>query len=128
MQGKFFPYHAYPAALMNGVAFFIAAVTRIYSLQSSDRVFKLANVIVLTLVSVIVSVVLYQGLRNPRPGLNDLSWADTYDRSTVLAVSSIIACSPNEQDASIFRLRLVRAGSESGYPVLVLRPSYVLVI
>lgn len=92
VQGKYFPYHLFPAAFFGGLAFSINAAK---SLHTRNRLFRSETrrfaVIALTVMIAALSGLTYQAYDDDRPRMRDLSWAKDLDRPTALAISTNIS-------------------------------------
>ncbi len=90
-QGKFFPYHLYPASFFGGLAF---ALSLAETLRSGDGFFAKENrafAAGLAVMTIILAGGVYQTYDDRRPRIQNRDWAETLDRPTALAISTNIA-------------------------------------
>ena len=85
IQGKFFSYHVFPAAMFGGIAASILIYGRLLTNLGTPFA-KLAGAAGVYALSVI-SVLFFVGFDDRRPVMSDLSWAAGLDRPRALAIS-----------------------------------------
>ena len=90
IQGKFFPYHAIPAALFGTIAATIAVRQRLRIIRTNAASWTLAAGVYVLAFGGIAALFL-SAFGQGRPAMSNLSWADGLDRPTALAVSPDIA-------------------------------------
>jgi hypothetical protein len=91
IQGKFFPYHIFPAALFAAIAASILVYRRTMSYAAGPTLRLAATTGVYGLALAGVSVLFLVGFDDRRPTMSDLSWASALDRPTALAISPDVA-------------------------------------
>ena len=91
IQGKFFPYQIFPAALFTAIAACIMVCRRMISYTAGPTVRLAGASGVYGLALAGISVLFLVGFDDRRPIMSDLSWASALDRPTALAISPDIA-------------------------------------
>ncbi len=93
VQGKYFPYHLYPASFFGGLALVSAVAAalrpRTDETAGSRRVFSVA----LALMLPAMAWPTYAAYDDNRPRMHDLSWAEDLHQPTALAISTNISIS-----------------------------------
>ena len=91
VQGKFFSYHLFPAAVFGGIAASILAYTRLLPRVATPFAILtgVAGMYALALISALFIV----GFDDRRPVMSDLSWAVGLDHPRALAISPDVASS-----------------------------------
>jgi hypothetical protein len=93
IQGKFFFYHVFPAALFGGIAVWVVICGRLRALAGRPSATAVIAVGVYALAILEISVLFIIGFADGRPTMSDLSWAAGLDKPRVLAVSPILETS-----------------------------------
>lgn len=88
-QGKFFPYHALPAAFFSFIAIWMA----IWSVIATHHKIGASNIRVLLAggLTVCAAAIFFVGFKETQPTISDRSWAKNLDQPTALAISPGIA-------------------------------------
>ena len=92
VQGKYFPYHLYPASFFGGLALVAAVASALHPRPDetgSRRAFSLA----LALMLPAMAWPTYAAYDDNRPRMHDLSWAENLHQPTALAISTNISIS-----------------------------------
>jgi hypothetical protein len=87
LQGKFFPYHVFPAALFGAIAAWILIYRRFLSFVGSLSATLAGATGVYALAVFGISILFIVGFDDERPTMSDLSWAAGLDHPRALAVS-----------------------------------------
>src|SRR5262249_49739958 len=91
IQGKFFPYHVFPAALFGGIAASIMIYGRLLSLLTRRFATVAAAIGVYALAVVGISRLFIGGFDDHKLTMSDLSWAASLDHPRALAVSPVLS-------------------------------------
>jgi hypothetical protein len=91
IQGKYFPYHVFPAALFGSIAAWILVYRRFLSLADSRSATLAWAAGVYTLAVLGISALFIVGFDDRRPTMSDLSWAANLDRPRALAISPMLS-------------------------------------
>ncbi|WP_428407739.1 hypothetical protein [Hyphococcus sp.] len=90
-QGKYFPYHLYPASFFAGLAFAFSLAETLRSdagtFAKENRIFAAA----LAVMTIILAGGVYETYDDRRPRMHDRAWTEGLDRPTALAISTNIA-------------------------------------
>lgn len=90
MQGKYFPYHAQPAALFALIALAIPLYSKISSLLSQQAI-NAVSAATYGVTAIAAAIFLASGFAGKASLMRDLSWAEGLDHPTALAISPGIA-------------------------------------
>ena len=91
IQGKFFPYHVFPAALFGGIAAWILIYGRFLSLSLVHSRHLPGRLAVYALAVFGISALFIVGFDDRRPTMSDLSWAAGLDHPRALAISPVLS-------------------------------------
>jgi hypothetical protein len=91
IQGKFFPYHVFPAALFGGIAAWLLVFQKVFAKCASISVAVARTVGVYALAVLGIATLFIVGFDDGRPVMSNVSWAAELDRPRALAVSSDIS-------------------------------------
>jgi hypothetical protein len=91
IQGKFFFYHVFPAALFGGIAVWVLIYRRLRGFAGRPSAKGVIAIGVYALAILEISVLFVIGFDDRRPVMSDLSWAAGLDHPRALAVSSDLA-------------------------------------
>jgi hypothetical protein len=87
IQGKFFFYHVFPAALFGGIAVWLLIYGRLRACVGGPSATVVRAIGVYALAILEISVLFIVGFDDRRPVMSDLSWAAGLDHPRALAVS-----------------------------------------
>jgi hypothetical protein len=88
-QGKFFSYHAYPAAPFSAGAASVVVFQRLRRIKSASLATRAVAAGVYGLAACMIAVLFFLGFADRRPVMRDLAWAKGLSHPRVLAVSPI---------------------------------------
>jgi hypothetical protein len=93
IQGKFFPYHTFPAALFGGIAAWILVYQKVFAKCATTpvTVARAVGVYALAVLGISISTLFIVGFDDGRPVMSNVSWAAKLDRPRALAVSPDIS-------------------------------------
>ena len=91
IQGKFFFYHVFPAALFGGIAVWLLIYGRLRAIVGETSATVVRTIGVYALAILEISVLFIVGFDERRPVMSDLSWAAGLDHPRALAVSPDVA-------------------------------------
>jgi hypothetical protein len=89
IQGKFFFYHAYPAAPFSAAAASVVVFQRLRRIKSASWATRAVAAGVYGLAACMIAVLFFLGFADRRPMMRDLAWAKALSHPRVLAVSPI---------------------------------------
>ncbi len=89
VQGKYFSYHAYPAALFSALAAWVAVLRKWSRLGEASFPARVAAVGVYGLAACAIAVLFVTGFADGHPRMRDLAWATGLAHPRALAVSPI---------------------------------------
>ena len=89
IQGKYFSYHAFPAAPFAAAAVCVVALRHFQYLMRGPLLMRAAAVAVYGFVACVIAVLFFRGFADQRPVMRDLAWARALDHPRALAVSPI---------------------------------------
>lgn len=93
VQGKYFYYHIYPAAMFVAISSFILIYERVRKFTTGRPILLARALAVYALAVFVVCGLFFIGFENNRPRMADLSWAAGLDQPRALALSPDIATS-----------------------------------